>query len=257
MDLSLLTTHTALAFLLMMFRLAGMMVSAPIFNIRSVPSQAKIGLVFATALVLFPLHAANFTAPTNLIQFAVMAIQETAIGLLIGFAASLVFFALQMAGEFIGFQMGISVAQVLDPVNGTNVPVIGQLFFYFGALLFLSLNVHHALILAVEHSFDLIPLGGLIANFGALTERFLHLTGQMFILAMMVGLPIMGILLVLEVALSFVAKVMPQMNIFMVGIPLKVAVGLLVLITTMPALSVFLGDQYAELIHTLMGLYKV
>ncbi len=261
MDLSLLTTHTVIAFLLVMFRMAGMLVSAPLLNMRAVPMQAKVGLAFAVALLLFPLHAAPLVVPADLVQFALLAVQETVIGLMIGFAASLIFVALQMAGEFISFQMGLSVANVLDPVTQTQVPVMGQFFFYFAALLFLSLNMHHALLKAVDQSFTWLPLGHFFGSPGTpsaalMAGRFIELTGHMFVTALMIGVPVMGVLLVTEITLSFVAKVMPQMNVFMVGIPLKVAVGLLVIMLFLPYLGELLKSQYADLYRVLLGLYR-
>ncbi|MCE3235910.1 MAG: flagellar biosynthesis protein FliR [Vampirovibrio sp.] len=260
MDLSLLTVNTVIAFLLVLFRISGMMVSAPLFNMRNIPAQLKVGMAVSIALILFPLHAAQVVIPKDLIQFSLMAVQETVIGILIGFTANLVFIALQMAGEYVSMQMGLSVANMLDPVTQTQSPIVGQFFFYFAALLFLSLNIHHGLIVGVDRSFNWIPLGHFIGEGhltgGLMAERFIKLTGDMFVMALMIGVPLMGILLATEIALSFVAKVMPQMNVFMVGMPLKVALGLLAIMWCMPYLGGMLGEQYSHLIKVLLGLYK-
>ncbi len=260
MDLSLLTMNTVIAFLLVMFRIAGMLVSAPLFSMRSIPPQAKIGLAFTIALILFPLHSANLVVPKDLIQFSVMAIQETMIGLLLGFVASLVFTAVQMAGEYISVQMGLSIASVLDPVTQTQTPVLGQFFFYLAAMLFLSLNVHHGLIMGVDRSFDWIPLGHAIGEgkltAGIMAERMIKLTSDMFVMSLMIGVPVMGVLLLTEVSLGLVAKVMPQMNVFMVALPLKVALGLLLILMSIPYLGGMLGEHYSHLMQVMLGLYK-
>jgi flagellar biosynthetic protein FliR len=260
LDLSLLTVNTVVAFLLVLFRIGGMLVSAPLFNMHNIPGQAKVGMALAFALIIFPLHAGNLVVPKDLIQFSLLAIQETIIGLLLGFTANLVFIALQMAGEYISLQMGLSVANMLDPVTQTQSPVVGQFFFYFAALMFLTLNIHHGLIAGVDHSFNWIPLGHFIGE-GSLTgsvmaERFIKLSSDMFVMALMIGVPLMGILLATEISLSFVAKVMPQMNIFMVGMPLKVILGLLIILMGLPYLGSLLGDQYAHLIKVLLNLYR-
>lgn len=260
MDLSLLTMNTIIAFMLVLCRLGGMLVSAPLFNMRNVPAQVKIGLAVATAIILFPLHSAHLVVPKDLIQFSLMAIQESIVGLILGFVANLIFMGLQIAGEYISMQMGLSTANILDPVTQTQSAMIGQFFFYLGGLLFLNLNIHHGLLLGIDRSFDWVPLGHFIGEGkltgGLMTERLIKLTSDMFIVALMVGVPLMGILLILEVAVGFVAKVMPQMNAFMVAIPLKVALGLVLIIVCMPYLSMTLGDQYAHLVQVLMGLYK-
>lgn len=259
MDSSLFTMNAVIAFLLVLFRIGGMMVAAPIFNLRNVPPQAKIGIAVTLTLILFPTHAAHFTPPTDLIRFAMLAFQETVLGLLLGFTVQMMFTALQMAGEYVSMQMGLSVANLLDPVTQSQSPIVGQFFFYFAALLFLSLNIHHGLIVGVERSFNAIPLGHFIGegplSGGLMAERLIRLGGEMFVMSLMVGAPLMGILLVAEIALSFVAKVMPQMNVFMVGIPLKVGLGLWAILAGLPYLGGMLGDQYTHLIKVLMGFY--
>lgn len=260
MDLSLLTLNTVIAFLLVLFRIAGMLVSAPLFNMRNIPAQVKVGFAVAMALILFPLHSAHLVIPKDLIQFSLLVIQESILGILIGFTANLVFIALQVAGEFFSMQMGLSIANLLDPVTNTQSAVVGQFFFYFAALLFLNLNIHHALIAGVDRSFNAIPLGHFIGEGnltgGLMAERFIKLSSDMFVMAMMISVPLMSILILLEIALSFVAKVMPQMNIFIVGLPVKVGGGLFAMMVSLPYLSSLLGDQYATLIKVLLNLYK-
>lgn len=260
MDLSLLSLNTVIAFLLVLFRIAGMVASAPLFNMKNIPSQVKVGFAVTIALILFPLHSANLVLPTDLIQFSLLAIQETILGILIGFTANLVFVALQVAGEFFSMQMGLSIANLMDPVTNTQSAVVGQFFFYFAALLFLNLNIHHALIVGVDRSFTTIPLGHFIGEGqltgGLMAERFIKLGSNMFLMALMIAAPMVGLVFLLEIALSFVAKVMPQMNIFIVGLPFKVGGGLLAIFVGLPYFSTLLGDHYATLVKVLLGLYK-
>ena len=260
MDLSLLTINTVLAFLLILFRISGMMLSAPLFSMRNIPMQGKLGLALGFTMILFPLHASSLVVPKDLMQFALLAMQETVIGLLLGYVVSLIFMGLQMAGEYVSMQMGLSVANMLDPVTQTQSPIVGQFFFYFAALIFLSLNIHHGLIVGLDRSFNFIPLGHFIGEGhltgGLMTERFIKLTSEMFIMSLMVGAPLMGLLMATDIALSFVAKVMPQMNVFMVAMPLKVLVGLLAILVSLPYLSALLGEHYAHLVQVLLGLYK-
>lgn len=233
-----------------------MFLTAPLLNNRAIPQQAKVGLAFAITLILFPFHSAHFVVPTDLIQFAVVGAQELMIGLILGFVADLVFISLQFAGEFVSIQMGLSMTTVLDPDAGIQVPVIGQIFFYFGIFLFLGLNIHHALILGLNHSFDVLPLGQFFKSSGMMCERFLYLTGQMFSMALLVAAPVMGILFVSEIALAFVAKVMPQMNIFMVGMPLKLIMGLVTIAVCLPYISEFMQGQFQQLYAHLKMLFN-
>jgi flagellar biosynthetic protein FliR len=178
------------------------------------------------------------------------------LGMMIGLVAELVFAAVRMSGEYLAVQMGLSISGTLDPITGIQTPLVGQIFFIFAFFIFLNMNIHHALIVAVDKSFHWIPLGQGITEMGRLAERFIALSGDMFVLALLVGLPVMGVLLATEAAMAFIAKVMPQMNIFIVGLPLKSFIGLLVIFATMPLLADLLSDQYSLLVQHLMGLYR-
>lgn len=257
MDLSALTVSTVVAFLLVLFRISGMLMTAPLLNIRSIPPQVKIGMAFTLSVLLFPFHTQHLVVPTDLIQFALLAAQEVIIGLLLGFAANLVFVGIQMAGEFISYQMGMSMSSMLDPMSGSQIPTLGQVYFYFALLIFLALNAHHVLILGVNHSFEAMPLGSFISQYGVMAERFIMLTAGMFTVALLVSIPVMGVMLVTEIALGFMAKVMPQMNIFMVGLPLKVGVGLLALMVSLPFVSDLLEERYDLLFQQIEGLFSM
>jgi flagellar biosynthetic protein FliR len=258
--MSLLNEHSILIYLLILCRVGGMIVAAPIFNMHNVPPQAKIGLAAAFAFILYPLHAAQAPAAHDVFQFGALVLQETIIGLLLGFVANLTFMGVQMAGELMSMQMGLSAAQMLNPVTGTQNALVGQLFFYFAAILFLGLNIHHALIAGVDRSFTWLPIGHFIGE-GSLTasvmaQRCIQLSGEVLLLALTASIPVMGVLLVTEVVTGFVAKVMPQMNVFMVAMPLKLVLGLLVVMLALPAFADVLGDQYAHLVQVLLNFYK-
>lgn len=247
MDLSLLTTSTVITFLLILFRVSGLFLAAPILSMRSMPQLTKIGLSFAIAFILFPFHSSGFVVPENLIQFSVMGIQEVIIGLLLGFASNLLFVAIQMSGEYVSVQMGMSMSSVLDPISGTQVPTLGQVYFYFALLIFLGVNAHHSLILGINHSFDVVPLGQFMTSSGAMAERFILLGSEMFIMALIVCLPVMGTMIVTEIALGYMAKVMPQMNIFMIGLPLKIGVGMIALAFSLPYVNTLLLEKFDTL----------
>lgn len=258
MDLSLLAVPTVITFLLMLIRISGMMVSSPFFTNTGIPAYTKVGFSVMFAFLLFPLHAgvSSYQAPTDLIQFALVASQEFILGLLIGFVLELLFTGIRMSGEILGVQMGMSVSGALDPISGVQTPLLGQMYFIFALLVFLSLNIHHALIVAVNRSFEMIPLGGFITRMDLLADRFMVLGADMFVTALLVGLPVMGLLLASEAALGFVAKVMPQMNIFIVSLPLKSALGLVMVMVSLPYVGDFIANQYAELVQHLLGLYR-
>ncbi len=257
MDLSVLSTTTILLFLLMLIRMTGMLISAPFFSQMGVPVQLQVGMSLAFTFVLFPLYSANAHLPaTDLWTFTWVAAQEFIIGLLIGFLAGLVFAAVQLAGSHVTQQMGLGIANAVDPVSQEQSTVVGQLYFIVAILLFLSLNIHHNLIIAVAKSFDVIPLASAALNPAMLAARFTEMGGNVFTLSVMLVMPIIGIMLVQEVAMAFVSKIMPQMNIFMVALPLKIGVGLLLIYATLPFTSSALGNTFQELTKVMMIIYK-
>jgi flagellar biosynthesis protein FliR len=256
LDFSLLTTNTILGFLLILTRLVGMLVAAPFFGETGVPVQLQVGIAITISILLFPIYGAHTHIPIqNMWELAWFAGQEFVIGMLIGFVASLVFAAVQMAGSHLSLQMGLSIATALDPMNGSDSPIIGQLYFILAIFLFMSLNMHHSLILAIAKSFDYIPLAGHMTNIGLLTERFINLGSDVFRLSVLLVMPVLGIMLVEEVALAFTAKILPQMNIFMISLPLKLLIGLILIYLTLPFTIETLTKTYDGLARHLVMLY--
>lgn len=257
MDLSLLTIPTVLMFLLMLTRVSGMLVSAPLFNHASVPAMAKVGMAAAISLILFPLYAGHGAVPANNLWSLTWVVgQEFVIGMLIGFVANLLFAGIQMAGSHVTMQMGLSSAQAIDPVSHQQEPIMGQFYFILATVLFLSLNIHHSLILAVAKSFEVVPLATGLVDIPLLTARFTALAGDLFTFSIMLVLPVFGTMLVHEVALAFMSKMMPQMNIFMVAMPMKIVVTLLLIYITVPFTVENLTKAFDGFSQHVMVLYQ-
>jgi flagellar biosynthetic protein FliR len=258
MDLRLLQPDTIITFMLVVIRISGLTITAPLLANKGIPAYTKVGFIITLSLLLFPLNpAATGAAPQDLPQLAWVGSQEFLVGLGLGFAASLMFAGVQLAGEYISVQMGLAVANVLDPINSAPIPVLGQFYYTLAIVLFLSMNVHHTLILALQKSFQWIPLGKPFPQSGLLIDRFMTMGSEMFLLALLLALPVLGLLFVSEMAMAFVAKVMPQMNVFMVGLPLKAGLALMAIMISLPFSERFLSDQYAILVQQLMGLYRL
>lgn len=243
-----LSTQAILIFFLVLTRNTGMLMSAPIFGTGEMPPQIKIAMSFGLTIVMFPIiFAQTPSVPTDLFTFSLIAAKEIIIGILIGFAAVLIFTAIQLGGEYVSSLMGLSIANVVDPLTQQNVPVIGQFYFILALLIFLFINGHHWLIAAVQTSFAAIPIGFDFPEFKVVGEKLILLSSQMFVMALMLIVPILGVLFVTEVALGFMAKVMPHMNIFVVGLPLKIYVGLTLMLMVMPMSKIYIENMYKEL----------
>lgn len=259
MDLSVLTISTILVFLLMLIRITGMLVASPFFGQMGVPVQVQVALAVTFSIILYPVYAAKAAVPvTDLWQFAWIGGVEFVIGMLIGFVANLVFAAVQLAGHHVTMQMGLSIAHVVDPISQQQAPIMAQFYFIMAILLFMALNMHHSLILAVARSFDSIPVAsGAVANLGVLTGRFMALAAEMFVTSLMLILPILGMMLLMEISLAFTAKIMPQMNIFMVSLPIKVGLSLILMYLTLPFTVEALSKAYEQLAKHLVVLYQL
>lgn len=250
------TQEAILTFFLVLTRNSGMLLTAPIFGTGQMPSAVKVAFSFMLSVVMFPfVFSQHSPIPTDLIVFAVVAAKEILIGILIGFAAVLIFTAVQLGGEYISFVMGLSIANVVDPVTRQNVPVVGQFYFILALLLFLFVDGHHWLIGAVQTSYTAVPIGFEFPGFVLVLERIIALSSQMFLIALMLVAPILGILFVTEVALGFMAKTMPQMNIFVVGLPVKIYVGLTIMAMVLPMSKTFIGEILKSLSYNLFKLF--
>lgn len=222
------------AFLLIFFRVLGVVAFMPLFGSRLVPKQAKVGLALLITLVLFPLIPVPGGAlPTSLVSYGVLVVKELLVGLIIGFATDLIFMGVQLAGQLVSLQMGLGIADIIDPQANMQVAVIGRLKHFLALLIFLAISGHHFLLQALAASFDLVP--PLQVSFsGMVVEKLVTMTAQVFEIAIKIGAPAMAALFLTNVALGIIARTVPQMNVFIVGLPLNIGVGLLTIALSFP-----------------------
>jgi len=228
-------------FLLIACRVVTIIMIVPIFGGRSVPATVKIALSLLLSLILLPLIAARVTAlPEAMPAFLTLVARELLVGALVGFAVLLVFTALQAAGHVVGLQMGFSLANVVNPLTADHASLIDQFYALLAALVFFTLNGHHALIVAIEHSFDIAPVG--LANLGLPPGPVLLAWGRdLFTIASRISLPVVAALLLADIALAVIARSVPQLNVFIVGMPAKVGIAFLMLIVTVPVTAVIMS----------------
>jgi flagellar biosynthetic protein FliR len=243
-------------FFLIFLRVGAILMSMPIFKSKSIPVLFKFGLALAASIILFPLlDLKAFPVLANLGNFAVGAIGEILLGITIGMAVNLIFVGLQMAGQISGYQMGMALARVMDPSAGQQVPLLAQFFQLFAFLIFLSINAHHWFLMALADSFQLVPPFGFKIS-GSLIEQLIHIAGNMFVIAIKVGAPVIAALLLTSVAFGLIARTVPQMNVLFVAMPLKIIIGLLFIGFSLPYLSSFLKTVFSKLGNTIFMLMK-
>jgi flagellar biosynthetic protein FliR len=189
-------------------------------------------------------------------RFVLLAAGETAIGLVIGFSAQLLFDAVGLAGEMIGTQIGFGIVNVLDPTTNSQVSITSQYLNALALLLFLAINGHHWFLTAAVRSFEVLPLLGFHPSQG-MADMVIMLTANVLVLAVRLSAPVVVTLLLLNVALGLIARTVPQMNVFIVGFPLQIAVGLFILGVSLPVFFETLKSQFRLLPETALNLMRL
>jgi len=227
-------------FLLVFTRMFGMFAVSPFFSSPLITVSFRSILAFLVSVLVFPLVAKHPPQiPDNLWLFMAMTASEFLIGMIIGFIASIFYSVFQMAGEYFSLLMGLSISEVIDPITQIEIPIVGQLQTLIAMLIFFSIYGDHQIIAAVMRSYGVLPMLDLtnLQLVKALTDGLLVTVSQMFILSLKLAIPLMGTLLILVISLALLSKAAPQMNIFMVGFPVQLAVGFVSLIVLAPLLG--------------------
>jgi flagellar biosynthetic protein FliR len=222
-------------FFMIFVRCTTLLSLAPVLGHVSVPAQVKASFGMFMAFVLYPLMAARHPGiDLNLIALTIMAVQEALTGMIIGFAIGLVFAGVRVGGELIGFDLGLSIATAFDPETGSN-NIVGGFLYLALLLVFLLINGHHFVLQAMVLSYDVVPLSGFSVN-GPMAEQLIRMTGIMFVVGLKCAAPIIVASFLMNVALAILSRVAPQVNVFMVSFPVKIGVGVLVLMAAAPLL---------------------
>lgn len=246
-------TREFLTYILVLFRVGGIMIFAPFFGSGMIPTRIKIAASMILALALLP--AASPVVPSSLTLGFILksAAGETAVGLLMGYATSLIFVGVQLAGMQIGQQMGTGIANIFNPMFQSQVSLISQVYFFFAIFIYLGIGGHHMLLSALVESFSSLPAGWSALS-GRSLDIVITLFGHLFAVAFAVSAPIVLALFLTTVAMGFVARTVPQMNILVIGFPVRIVVGLTVMIFTLPAIGRFLALTIGRVMSSLSPL---
>jgi len=243
-------------FLLIFLRVGAILLTLPIFGSASIPAAFKVGLSFAVTLLLYPiLNLEGFPVQLSILPLSLGMISEIMLGVIIGLSVRMIFAGVQLAGQLVGFQMGLAMANVMDPSTSEQLPLLGELNNIFAILIFLTINAHHWFLHAVADSFRLVPPFAFHFS-NSLMEQLVSLGGDMFVIAIKVGAPVIAALFLMSVAFGVAARTVPQMNIFFVAMPVQILVGLLFIGFSLPYLLSFLKTVFTGLEMTILYLLK-
>jgi len=223
-----------LLFLLLLARCLGLFLTAPVFQSRLIPPHVKIGFSVLFAFLCLPLvreSAPTFSGFSG--AYLLSLFREVLLGTVFGVVTNLVFSSVQIAGEIIDFQMGFSYVNVVDPLSNLGSSVMGQFYLLLATMYYLGIGGYRMTLLGLVRSFALIPPGTftLQADFA---PSFVRLVGEVMLLALRFGAPVVVALFLANFTLAVLSRAIPQMNVFIVGLPLNIGVGFFIALSTFP-----------------------
>lgn len=225
-------------FFLLFVRILAFMATAPFFSQRSVPVQAKIGLAFLLAFVMAPAAPATYLPESDMAFFALI-VQEILIGLLLGFTAMLPVLAISLVGTQVASAMGLSYASSISPIFPESTTPFNQLYTQLAILIFLLVRADQVILLGMRRMVELMPPGQLLSNLisrsdGLMISRMILFTSRLWDVSLQLALPMIGVVLLADLALVLISRAMPRMNVFSQSLPLKVAMGLITIFLSLP-----------------------
>ncbi|MFZ4454168.1 flagellar biosynthetic protein FliR [Salibacterium aidingense] len=242
-------------YLLVLIRVLAFFTSMPLFSYRNVPAHFKVGLgAFFAFIIVFTLDVPEMNIDST---YILLIFKEMLVGLSIGLIAGIMIYAVQVAGMFLDIALGFLVANVIDPQTGAQSPLMGGFLYTFTLLFLLAVDGHHLILDGIYYSYEFIPIEQLQLPFGeeAVAYHVLESFSTMFMIAFQMAFPIVGCLFLTDVALGMMSRAVPQMNVFVVGLPLKIFAGLPLLAVTIPGFFMavdHLFDEMFDAMRTLM-----
>lgn len=246
-------------YLLIIVRLLGFFVIMPIFGGTNVPMIVRIGFSVAVAGIIISTQAVGpVEYDNNVFAYGVLITKEIVIGIILGFSVYFVLSTLYMAGQLIDFQMGFSMVSVFDPVSQLQVPITGNLYYFFVGVIMVVTNAHHTIFRALFYSYQVLPIGASDIFSNEVMMTVIRILSSYFVISVKIALPLTGAILVLDAALGLMTKTAPQVNIFSVGIPIKLIAGILIIWSTsdmiIPVSSNLFDEIYKNLFEIIKGL---
>ncbi|MDR2007178.1 MAG: flagellar type III secretion system protein FliR [Acidaminococcales bacterium] len=244
--------------LLVFARVSGIFSSAPIFSSRNIPTQIRVLTAVTITLVAMPAFLQKAGAPVTdkAASYIILVFGEFITGVCIGLIMAVFFAIIQVAGQMLDTQVGFGIVNVVDPQSGTQMPLLGNFLQMLFVLVFFAADMHHIFLSALFESFDLLPVAR--AAFHPQTAVLvLELFANMFLTAFKLAMPMIMTTLLVDVSMGMLARTMPQMNVFVVGIPLKLAVGIFMLSVFLPTYIFFLKVAYGEVPENIYKLLSI
>ena len=246
-------------FLLILVRIVSFVFVAPFFGDSAVPRRVKVGLSLFVAIFMYNIVNKPDLEYTSAVGYSVIVVREVMTGLLIGFAAYICNSIILFAGNIIDMDMGFSMAMEFNPALNTQTTITGNFYYYLVMLILVASDMHNFILRAVCDSFMVVPIGKTIFDWDHLVLSITKYMGDMFVIGFRIFLPFFACIMILNCVLGIMAKVAPQMNMFSVGMQLKLLVGFAVLFLTIflvPTVANFIFNEIKTMVVLIIeGLY--
>lgn len=245
-------------FFLIIVRMSGFIYTAPIFSLKNIPVRVKAGFSIFISIIIFYTLPISTVEYIGIIGYAILVIKEAIAGALMGLFSNIAYHILSFAGQIIDMEIGFSMINQLDPITRIQSTITSNLYGYLVLLLMIITDMHHYILLAVVDSYKVIGLGEAIFP-PNLYQLMLQFVVNYFIIAMRIVLPVFAAILIVNTILGILAKVAPQMNMFVIGLQLKVLVGLIVLyliIGLTPSVADFIFNEMSKLLRSIIGIMQ-
>ncbi len=241
-------------FLLILVRTSGIFIFSPFFSSQNIPNIMKVGLTFGLSLVVSTIVPSS--VDLNDSTLFILLFKELMVGIIIGFISYGFFNAFYVMGQVIDMKIGFGMVNVIDPQNRVQVPLMGNFYYTLSFLMMLGANGHHDIINALKDSYSYIPLGGFIFSENTIL-LLVDVLVKSFEIGLKLSMPIVAIVLLTDVLLGIMSKTIPQMNVFVVGMPLKIIVGLMVLSIGIPVFFTSINGFFDIILNNIYRFLKI
>lgn len=241
-------------FMLILVRISAFVFIAPFFSMTNTPVRVKTGLSIFIAFLLYQVVDINTVQYDTEIEFAILIVKEFMVGLLLGYFANICTAILNFAGQIIDMEIGFSMVNLLDPVSKVQTSVTGNYYSYLVMLMLIITNMHHYILTALVDTYTIIPVGELTIR-PQMYLVMLQFMVDYFIVGFRIVLPIFASSMLISIVLGILAKIAPQMNMFVIGLQLKVMVGLIILfliVGLIPNVSEFIFDEMDKMMRLII-----
>lgn len=256
--LNTLAPNNIIIYMLVFTRISGIMQSSAFFSTLNSPVLVKLWFSATIAFLIYPVVFTQkiYILPHTMPEFAVLLVIEFFIGFLIGFLSNLFFEGIGMCGKILSIQTGLSMSEALEPVTGISSSQLSRLYIYLATLIFISTGAYQLLFTSLFNSFQAIPMGVFPAFDGNMVNIVIRFTSKMFAIAFELALPIFSVLFTCDILLGMMSKMMPQMNIYMVAIPVKIYIGLILFYMFLEMIMVYLENAIGKFMYAINAVFS-